>query len=76
MTTSAVPSAPDRPFLTIPEAAEYLHVSPRSVYRWLRSGHLRCFRLGNTTRIARRDLEQFVQRHSTPEAHHDQTEHH
>lgn len=75
MTTSYVGSvAPGRLFLTIPEAAEYLHVSQRSVYRWLRSGRLRCFRLGNTTRIALRDLDQFVQRHSTPEVSDDQDE--
>ncbi|MCX7706948.1 MAG: helix-turn-helix domain-containing protein [Anaerolineae bacterium] len=75
MTASHAESvASGRLFLTIPEAAEYLHVSERSVYRWLRTGRLRCFRLGNITRIALHDLEQFVQRYSTPEVNDD--EHH
>jgi excisionase family DNA binding protein len=33
-------------FLTISEAAEFLHVSEVSLRRWTNSGKLRCFRVG------------------------------
>src|SRR6266487_2431543 len=33
-------------FLTIAEAAEFLHVSETSLRRWTNSGYLRCFRVG------------------------------
>ena len=33
-------------FLTIAEAAEFLHVSETSLRRWTNSGNLRCFRVG------------------------------
>ncbi|MEN4013953.1 MAG: helix-turn-helix domain-containing protein [Bellilinea sp.] len=47
-------------YLTIPEAAEYLRVSPRTVYRWLREGRLQRFRLGNVSRIEMAALDRFV----------------
>lgn len=53
-----------RTYLTIPEASEYLSVSQRTLYRWLRDGKLRCFRVGNITRIAVPDLETFVQQNT------------
>ena len=49
-----------RPYLTIPDASEYLSVSERTIYRWLQGGRLPCFRVGNITRIALPDLETFV----------------
>ena len=51
-------------FLTLPEAAAYLRVSPRTVYRWAREGRLRCFRLGKTTRFTLKHLDDFVQRYT------------
>jgi excisionase family DNA binding protein len=36
----------NRRFLTISEAAEFLHVSEVSLRRWTNSGKLRCFRVG------------------------------
>ena len=47
-------------YLTIPEAAEYLRVSPRTVYRWLREGRLQRFKLGNVSRIEMNALDKFV----------------
>lgn len=47
-------------YLTISEAAEYLRVSPRTVYRWLREGRLQHFRLGNVSRIEMAALDRFV----------------
>ena len=52
-------------YLTIPEAAEYLRVSPRTVYRWLREGRLQRFRLGNVSRIEVAALDRFVAQFTT-----------
>ena len=54
-------SIPSNIYLTIPEVAKHLRVSQRTLYRWLREGRLKCFRVGNTSRIAVQDLEAFVQ---------------
>src|SRR6202035_4856670 len=49
-------------FLTIAEAAEFLHVSQTSLRRWTNSGKLRSFRVGgrNERRFLMDDLLAFV----------------
>src|SRR5712692_8971160 len=49
-------------FLTIAEAAEFLHVSEISLRRWTNSGKLRCFRVGgrNERRFLMEDLLAFM----------------
>lgn len=47
-------------YLTIAEAAEYLRVSSRTVYRWLARRKLKFFRVSKSTRIALSDLERFI----------------
>jgi excisionase family DNA binding protein len=49
-------------FLTITEAAEFLHVSETSLRRWTNSGKLRCFRVGgrNERRFLKEDLLAFM----------------
>ncbi len=49
-------------FLTIGEAAEFLHVSEVSLRRWTNSGKLRCFRVGgrNERRFLVEDLLAFM----------------
>src|SRR5205807_9236411 len=49
-------------FLTIAEAAEFLHVSETSLRRWTNSGNLRCFRVGvrGERRFLVEDLLEFV----------------
>lgn len=49
-------------FLTISEAAEFLHVSEVSLRRWTNSGKLRCFRVGgrNERRFLVEDLIAFM----------------
>ena len=66
MTSNSPSGSPASPvnFLTLPEAATYLRVSPRTVYRWAREGRLRCFRLGKTTRFTLKHLDEFVQRYT------------
>lgn len=51
-------------YLTLSEAAELLRVSQRTLYRWMREGHLKCFRVGNITRIAASDMETFICNHT------------
>ncbi|RME59061.1 DNA-binding protein [Candidatus Parcubacteria bacterium] len=51
-------------YITIPEAADLLRVSQRTVYRWIKEGKLPCFHIGNVTRIAQQDLFAFIQKHS------------
>lgn len=47
----------DKPFLSIPEAAEALDVSPNSVRRWVKAGRLRAQRLpSGRQRIHREDV--------------------
>ena len=56
----------DEHVLTVPEAADRLRVSEETVRRWIRKGQLKALSLGSTRagyRIARADLEAFVQLH-------------
>lgn len=50
-----------RRVLSVPEVAEELRVSPRTVERLLSEGRLRSFRLGTRRLIDRVDLEAFVE---------------
>lgn len=47
-------------YLTINEAADFLRVSRRTIYRWLDEGYIQRFRLGYVTRIELTDLNRFV----------------
>lgn len=49
--------------LTIPAAANYLSVSPRTVYDLMRSGALSAFRIGprqGAVRISRAELDRYI----------------
>ncbi len=48
--------------LEVPRIAEYLRVSDVTVYRWCREGRLPCLKLGNSWRIRRSALEDFLER--------------
>jgi excisionase family DNA binding protein len=47
-------------FFTIPEVAECLNVSTRTVRRWIKRGELIAHRLGGVVRIAESDLRAFL----------------
>jgi excisionase family DNA binding protein len=59
---------PDKPFLTPPQAAEFLGVSPDNVLRWIATGELRASDLSTIRgqrprwKISRVDLEVFLHR--------------
>lgn len=48
------------PLLTIPQAAEVLQVSERTVRRWIDRGELIAHRIGRQWRISQMDLETFI----------------
>ena len=55
-------------YYTLPEIAERLKVSRRTVYRWVQSGELRAHKLGPDRpgvewRIGEDDLEEFLEAH-------------
>ncbi|MFL5333698.1 MAG: helix-turn-helix domain-containing protein [Geminicoccaceae bacterium] len=63
------PSTPPEPatsspvlpeFLTIPEVAARLRVSPRTVHRWLADHQLAAHQFGRAVRVATADLARFV----------------
>jgi len=46
--------------MTVAEAAEYLKVTPKTVYRWLNEGSLPGAKIGgNTWRVSREELERW-----------------
>lgn len=48
--------------LEVSEISRYLRVSDVTIYRWCREGRLPCLKLGNTWRIRRSALEEFLAR--------------
>jgi excisionase family DNA binding protein len=52
-------------YYTLPEVAEKLKVSRRTVYRWVQAGELPAYKLGGEFRITERDLEQFLEERRT-----------
>jgi excisionase family DNA binding protein len=50
-------------FFTIPEVAECLNVSTRTVRRWIKRGELIAHRPGGVVRIAESDLGAFLARY-------------
>lgn len=51
-------------YLTVAEAAEMMRVSDRTIYRWIREKRLKCFRVGNVTRIEEKDMHAFIEEYS------------
>lgn len=47
-------------YLTIADAMRILKVSRLSIYRHMRAGRLRAYRVGRLVRITRGDLDDFV----------------
>jgi len=47
--------------MTIPEVAEYLKVTRQTVHRLMKSGKLKAFKIGRSTRILRTEVEKFIE---------------
>jgi excisionase family DNA binding protein len=52
-------------YYTLPEIAEKLKVSRRTVYRWVQGKELPAYKLGGEFRITERDLERFLEERRT-----------
>jgi excisionase family DNA binding protein len=50
-------------WLSIKEACEYLDVSEQTIYRWMREGVLTFYKIGDSTKFVREDLDLIVQKH-------------
>jgi excisionase family DNA binding protein len=55
----------DERYLTLPEVAERLKVSRRTVYRWIKDGDLNAYKFANEYRITESDLKAFLERRRT-----------
>jgi len=53
--------------LTIDEAAEYLRVTPATIYRWCRSGRLPALKIGKQWRVSVSDLRDWLQQQKEQE---------
>ena len=53
----------DERYLTLPEVAEQLKVSRRTVYRWIKSGGLKAYQFGREYRITESALKDFLEAH-------------
>jgi excisionase family DNA binding protein len=49
-------------FLKVPEVAEELNVGERSAWRLIEDGELPTHRFGNSTRVKREDLDEYIRR--------------
>ncbi len=58
--TSTASSSVDGEFLTIPEVAALLHLSPATVWRHIRRGNLKALKIGRNYRIRRVDFEEML----------------
>ncbi len=58
--TKAVPFVPTHRLMTIPEAADYLRKSPRTIEGWLRIAYMPCLRLGPQERKCVRFTQQMI----------------
>lgn len=59
--------SPTKLYFTVEEAAEYLHVSPATIYRFIASKKLPVFRFGRIMRINVVDLESFIKKYTITE---------
>lgn len=53
--------AHENELLTTAEVASYLKLSQRTAWRWCKSGRLPAYKVGHQWRVARQDLEAFVE---------------
>ena len=52
--------------LSVPQAAEYLSISPKTMWTWLAERRLPSYRLGRSVRLKVSDLDKFIDAGLTP----------
>ena len=57
--------------LTVPEAAEYLGVTKRVIWKWIQDGKLGCYRIGDgrSIRIGTSHLQEYLKKHEVLNEH-------
>jgi excisionase family DNA binding protein len=55
----------DERYMTLPEVADALKVSRRTVYRWIKDGDLNAYKFANEYRITESDLKEFLESRRT-----------
>ena len=58
--TNALSGLPLPALLTIPQTAEHLQVSSKTIRRWIKSGDMVAYRFGHQWRISKSDLHTFI----------------
>ncbi|MDH5668280.1 MAG: helix-turn-helix domain-containing protein [Nitrospira sp.] len=53
-------TTPKNELLTVEETCRYLKITPRTLYRYLRSRKIPAFKLGKEWRFVRSDLEHWI----------------
>jgi excisionase family DNA binding protein len=57
---------PKSELMTAEETCRYLKITPRTLYRYLRSRQIPAFKLGKEWRFVRSDLEQWIRDRTRP----------
>jgi excisionase family DNA binding protein len=57
---------PKSELMTAEETCRYLKITPRTLYRYLRSRQIPAFKLGKEWRVVRSDLEQWIRDRTRP----------
>lgn len=57
------------PLLTVPEAAAYLRVKPRTVYQWVWRRRIPFLKAGSAVRFSRAELDVWLSRRNRKETH-------
>ena len=56
---------PEKDWFTIQEAAGYLNISEPTVYRWMKEGKLSFYKVGDSTRFKKENLEMVYEKHTS-----------
>lgn len=51
----------DEKLMTIQDVAEYLQIKERTIYSWVQNGKIPGFKLGNTWRFKREDIDLWIE---------------
>ena len=50
----------EKELLTVKEVAEWLRVTPKTIYHWVKQGRLKVYRIGKQLRFKREDVYAFL----------------
>lgn len=51
-------TAEHKTYMSVPEVAKYLGISPQTIYRLIRNNELPALKIGRTVRVCLQDIEQ------------------